>query len=54
MSRLGLPNVKLQFDIYHCQILHGDIIKRLQALFPIIGHIQTASVPAATSPAVGS
>lgn len=53
IERLGLPNVKLQFDIYHCQILHGDIIKRLQALFPIIGHIQTASVPARNEPGIG-
>jgi hydroxypyruvate isomerase len=53
IERLGLPNVKLQFDIYHCQILHGDILKRLQALFPIIGHIQTASVPARNEPGTG-
>ncbi len=42
---LGLPNLKLQFDLYHCQILHGDVTMRLRALMPMIGHVQTASVP---------
>lgn len=53
INRLGLPNVKLQFDIYHCQILHGDIITRLRAAFPLIGHIQTASIPLRNEPGTG-
>jgi hydroxypyruvate isomerase len=47
---LGLPNVKLQFDIYHCQIIHGDVTTRLRALMPMIGHIQIASVPSRQEP----
>jgi hydroxypyruvate isomerase len=42
---LQLPNVKLQFDVYHCQIIHGDVTRRLRRLLPIIGHVQIASVP---------
>ncbi len=42
---LALPNLKLQFDVYHAQIMHGDITRRLQRLMPMIGHIQIASVP---------
>ena len=45
-----MPNLKLQFDIYHRQILHGDVTMRLRALMPIIGHIQIASVPSRHEP----
>ncbi|OYV37292.1 MAG: hydroxypyruvate isomerase, partial [Rhodospirillales bacterium 20-64-7] len=44
IGELGLPNVKLQFDIYHRQILHGDVVKAIERVLPIIGHVQTASV----------
>ncbi len=50
---LGLPNVKLQFDLYHCQILHGDVTMRLRALMPLVGHVQTASVPGRHEPGTG-
>lgn len=50
IAKLALPNVRLQFDIYHCQILHGDITMRMRAMFPIIGHIQVASVPSRHEP----
>lgn len=39
------PNLKLMFDCYHVGRTEGGVIARLQALFPIIGHIQFASVP---------
>lgn len=47
---LGLPNLKLQFDIYHRQIVHGDVTIALEAMLPIIGHIQIASVPSRHEP----
>lgn len=47
---LALPNLKLQFDLYHCQILHGDVTRRLEAAMPIVGHIQIASVPSRNEP----
>ena len=50
IGALGLPNLKLQFDIYHCQIIHGDVTMRLRALLPIIGHVQIASVPSRNEP----
>lgn len=50
---LGLPNLKLQFDLYHCQILHGDVTMRLRALMGIVGHVQTAAVPARHEPGTG-
>lgn len=50
IADLALPNVKLQFDIYHCQILHGDVTTRLRTMMPIIGHIQVASIPSRNEP----
>ena len=53
IAELGLPNLKLQYDIYHRQILHGDVMKSLEALMPITGHVQTASVPKRNEPGTG-
>lgn len=53
IGELGLPNLKLQYDIYHRQILHGDVLRSLEALLPIIGHVQTASVPLRHEPGTG-
>ncbi|MFI5410241.1 2-oxo-tetronate isomerase [Kaistia sp. UC242_56] len=53
IEELGLPNLKLQYDIYHRQILHGDVIKSLEAMLPIIGHVQIASVPLRNEPGTG-
>jgi hydroxypyruvate isomerase len=47
---LGRPNVKLLFDIYHRQILHGDVTVALRELLPLIGHVQVASVPSRNEP----
>jgi hydroxypyruvate isomerase len=47
------PNLKLQFDIYHRQILHGDVVRGLETLMPITGHIQIASVPQRAEPMSG-
>jgi len=46
----SLPNVKLQFDIYHCQILHGDVTMRLRRDFAHVGHVQIASIPSRNEP----
>lgn len=47
---IGRPNVRLQFDVFHRQILHGDIIASFERLLPIIGHVQIASVPSRHEP----
>lgn len=46
-------NIKLQYDIYHRQILHGDVTRSLETMLPLIGHIQTASVPLRNEPGTG-
>lgn len=45
ITRVGRPNLKLMFDCYHVQLTEGDISHRLEALMPIIGHVQIARVP---------
>ncbi len=53
VAEMGIVNLKLQFDIYHRQILHGDVMKSLEALMPVIGHVQVASVPGRNEPGTG-
>jgi hydroxypyruvate isomerase len=45
VRRVNNPNVKLLFDIYHVQIMHGDVIRRLRQYRDIIGHVHTAGAP---------
>jgi 2-dehydrotetronate isomerase len=53
ITQLGRPNLKLQFDIYHRQVIHGDVTRGLEALLPITGHIQVSSVPTRSEPTTG-
>lgn len=53
ITGLALPNLGLQFDIYHRQILHGDVLNGLRTLLPLIGHVQIASVPDRAEPGTG-
>lgn len=45
LAQVGAPNLKVQMDLYHCQIMEGDLSKRLQKHFAGVGHIQIAGVP---------
>lgn len=53
ITDFGLPNLKLQFDIYHRQIIHGDVLTGLRELMPLIGHVQIAAVPLRNEPGTG-
>ena len=44
-NRIGSPRVKILFDIYHVQIMQGDVIVRLKQFKDLIGHYHTAGVP---------
>ena len=52
-AELGKPNLKVQFDLYHCQIVEGDLATRLRRDMPTIGHIQIAGVPDRHEPDTG-
>ncbi len=43
--RVGSPRMKILFDIYHTQIMQGDLITRIQKFSEYIGHYHTAGVP---------
>jgi hydroxypyruvate isomerase len=45
IKRVGSPNLKLLFDIYHVAVMDGDIIRRLRDHREYIAHIHTAGVP---------
>ena len=53
VRELGCDNVKLLFDIYHIQIMEGDLIRRIEKHWPFIGHVQIASVPHRREPDEG-
>jgi hydroxypyruvate isomerase len=52
---VGAPNLKVQMDLYHCQIVEGDVSMKLRQYLPTgrVGHIQIASVPARHEPDEG-
>jgi hydroxypyruvate isomerase len=43
--RVNSPRVKILFDIYHVQIMEGDVCANIREYFPLIGHFHTAGVP---------
>lgn len=43
--QVGSERMKVLFDIYHVQIMHGDVITRLKQHAPYVGHYHTAGVP---------
>jgi hydroxypyruvate isomerase len=45
IKRVGSPNLKLLFDVYHVQIMDGDIIRRIRQHKDVIGHVHTAGNP---------
>lgn len=45
IQRVGSPRLKLLFDVYHVQIMDGDVIRRLHQHQDYIGHIHTAGNP---------
>lgn len=47
VERIGSPRLKVQMDLYHCQIMEGDITARLRRWLPTsqVGHLQIAAVP---------
>ncbi|ADP19290.1 hydroxypyruvate isomerase 2 [Achromobacter xylosoxidans A8] len=52
-AEVGADNLKVQFDIYHCQIVEGDIAVKLKRDMAGIGHIQIAGVPDRHEPDLG-
>jgi hydroxypyruvate isomerase len=55
MSAVGAPNLKVQMDLYHCQIVEGDVAMKIRKYLPTgaVGHVQIAGVPQRQEPNVG-
>ncbi|MDB5944607.1 MAG: Hydroxypyruvate isomerase [Ramlibacter sp.] len=55
VAEIGAPNVKVQFDLYHCQIVEGDVAMKIREYLPTgrVGHLQIAGVPQRHEPDVG-
>ena len=53
IERVGAPNLKLQLDFFHCQIMEGDLAMHLRELIGVVDHVQVAGVPERHEPDVG-
>ncbi len=55
LMEVGAPNLKVQMDLYHCQIVEGDVATKLHQYLPTgsVGHIQIAGVPERHEPDLG-
>jgi len=52
-EEVGAPNIKVQMDLYHAQVMEGNLADKLRRWLPHVGHIQIAGVPGRTEPDVG-
>jgi hydroxypyruvate isomerase len=53
VERVGSPNVKLLFDIYHVQIMEGNLIENIRMNIDRIGHFHVGDVPGRHEPGTG-
>ncbi len=55
VQAVGAPNLQVQFDLYHCQIVEGDVAMKIRQYLPTgrVGHFQIAGVPERHEPDMG-
>ena len=55
IEEVGAANLKVQMDLYHCQIVEGDVARKIRAYLPTgrVGHFQIAGVPQRHEPDLG-
>jgi hydroxypyruvate isomerase len=55
IAEIGAPNIKVQMDLYHCQIVEGDVAMKIRQYLPTgrVGHFQIAGVPQRHEPDTG-
>ncbi|MDE1947635.1 MAG: hydroxypyruvate isomerase family protein [Burkholderiales bacterium] len=55
LAEVGAPNLKVQMDLYHLQIVEGDVATKLRQYLPTgrVGHLQIAGVPMRHEPDLG-
>ena len=50
---VGAPNLKVQMDLYHCQVVEGDLAAKIREFTGGVGHVQIAGVPERHEPDTG-
>jgi 2-dehydrotetronate isomerase len=55
IAEIDQPNVKVQMDLYHCQIVEGDVAMKIRQYLPTgnVSHFQIAGVPERHEPDIG-
>ncbi len=55
ISEIGASNLRVQMDLYHCQIVEGDVAMKIRQYLPTgrVGHFQVAGVPERHEPDIG-
>ena len=53
IAAAGPEKLGMQFDLYHCQITEGDVVKRVEKHLPLIAHMQVADTPGRHEPGTG-
>lgn len=53
VEELGLDNVRVQYDLFHMQVMEGNLAETIERLLPRIGHLQIADVPGRHEPGTG-
>lgn len=55
VKEVAMPNLKVQMDLYHCQVVEGDVAMKLRKFLPTgrVGHVQIAGVPERNEPDQG-
>lgn len=55
VQAVNAPNLKVQMDLYHCQVVEGDVATKLRHYLPTgrVGHLQMAGAPERHEPNVG-
>jgi hydroxypyruvate isomerase len=55
IETVGADNLKVQMDLYHCQIVEGDVASKIRQYLPTgrVGHFQIAGVPERHEPNIG-
>ena len=55
LAQVDEPNLKVQMDLFHCQIVEGDVTTKIERYLPTgnVGHFQIADVPLRHEPGTG-
>ncbi len=52
-AEVGAPNLRVQMDLYHCQVVEGDLAMKMRKYIAGVGHVQIAGVPERHEPDLG-